>query len=272
MKKLTITILLSLLLTLAIAGAVKAAELYPTQPSTFTVLRNSTIGGTSGTAVNNTRGYVYYVNLDESAGTYKWKAYVGNVTGEYALQDASGNAIYDWDIATVKGEIYATKEAPSGGSGRFAGGVPDWTLVTCANSTIIYDEESQFNHTITDEDTYRATFKNANSFNLTSFYAGTKQVTDSTVIGGEAGGCFGAYLMQNNTDQYTNWQEVVLTDTTYQDMGSGDLDYDVVYAALMQNNVYGFDSTLYDFQILLPESGLAGTQANTVYYFYVELV
>ena len=63
-----------------------------------------------------------------------------------------------------------------------------------------------------------------------------------------------------------------MTDTTYEDEGSGDLDYDLVYAALIQNNVYGFDSTIYDFQILLPESGLEGTQANTVYYFYVELV
>ena len=78
--------------------------------------------------------------------------------------------------------------------------------------------------------------------------------------------------MQNNADQYTYWEEVVLTDGTYEDEGGSDIDYDIIYAALIENNVAGFDGTAYDFQILLPESGLQGNQANVVYYFYVELV
>ena len=270
-NKTIITLLLTLTLALALAAAVRAAELFPTQPNSFTILRNSTVGGLSGTTVNNTRGYIYYTNVDESSGTSKWKAYVGNVSGKYALQDATGNAIYDWTMATVKGEIYASKEAPSGGSGRYAGGIPDWTSATCANSTLIASEEAQFNHTATDEDSYRNTFKNGNYFNLTTFFAGTKQITDSTVIGNEAGGCFGAYLMQNNAHQYSHWQEVVLTDGTYQDMGSGVYEYDLVYTSLLENKTTGFDNTPYDFQILLPESGLPGTQPNVAYYFYIEL-
>ncbi|MBN1543972.1 hypothetical protein JW898_00755 [Candidatus Woesearchaeota archaeon] len=270
--KKTTTILLAVLMALAAAALVWAApSIEPTQPSTMTYVGNSTIGGQSGIEQSHQRGYIHYVNIDESAPTQKWKAYVGNVTGEFALQDASGNAIYDWNIATITGELYATKEAPTGGSGRFQGGIPDWTAVTCANSTIVYDEESQFNHTAAEEDSLRNTFKNGNNFNLTSFYAGEKLVTDSTVIGGEAGGCFGAYMNKNNTDQFTNWQEVMLTDATYEDEGAGDYDYDVIYATLLENNVYGFDSRLYDFQILLPEVATDGATTVTTYYFYIEL-
>lgn len=270
MKKITTTILLALM-AVALAGIATAASIEPTQPTSMTYVTNSTVGGQSGLAQAHVRGYIHYVNVDESSPTQKWKAYVGNVTGEFALQDASGNAIYDWTIATITGELYATKEAPSGGSGRFDGGIPAWTAVTCANSTIIYDEESQFNHTATDEDSYRNTFRNGNNFNLTSFYAGEKLVTDSTVIGSESGGCFGAYLNVNNADQYSHWQEVVLTDATYEDEGSGDYDYDTIYATLLENNYNGFDNVPYDFQILLPESGTDGAQTVTTYYFYAEL-
>ncbi|MBW2972576.1 hypothetical protein KY359_06070 [Candidatus Woesearchaeota archaeon] len=271
-NKTTTTILLAVLMTLATAAMAWALpSIEPTQPSTMTYVTNSTIGGQSGLAQSHQRGYIHYVNIDESAPTQKWKAYVGNVTGEFALQDASGNAIYDWTIATITGELYATKEAPSGGTGRYQGGIPNWTAMTCANSTILYDEESQMNHTAADEDSMRNTFKNGNNFNLTSFYAGEKLVTDSTVISGEAGGCFGAYMNRNNSDQYTDWEEVVLTDATYEDEGGGDYDYDVVYAALLENNVYGFDSRLFDFQILLPEQGGDGSVTPTTYYFYIEL-
>jgi hypothetical protein len=270
----TTTILVLALLTLACAAVAHAGavSLFPSIPSTFNVVSNSTNAGTAGQQQNESRGYIYYTQIDESAPTMKWKAYVGNITGEYALQDASGNAVYDWTMTSVTGEIYATKEYPTGGAGRFQGGIPTWTNVSCANSTMISDEESQFNHTTADEDSFSNTFLNGNNFNLTTFYAGEQEVTDTSMVGGGAGDCYGAYLMQNNADQFTDWQEVVLTDGTYEDEGGSDLDYDIIYAALIENNVVGFDGVSYDFQILLPESGLQGNQPNTVYYFYVELV
>ena len=260
------------LLTLALASLAMAQSIEPTAPTSMTYVTNSTTGGQSGTAQTHERGYIHYMNIDESAPTDKWKAYVGNVTGEYALQDASGNAIYDWTISTVEGELYATKEAPSGGAGRFEGGIPDWTAIQCANSTLITDEESQYNHTAADEDSYTNTFKNGNNFNLTTFYAGERIVNDSSAIGGEAGGCYGAYMNVNNADQYSDFQEVVLTDGTSEDEGAGDTDYDIIYAALLENDANGFDNVPYDFQILLPESGLTGSQTATTFYFYVELI
>ncbi len=270
--KRTTGFLLAALMTLAMAAAVWAEpSIEPTQPTSMTYVTNATVGGQEGMSQAHQRGYIHFVNIDESAPTQKWKAYVGNVTGEFALQDASGNAIYDWTIATITGELYATKEAPSGGSGYFNGGIPDWTSVTCANSTMITEEEAQFNHTASDEDSYSNTFKNGNDFNLTTFYAGEQEVTDTSVIGGAAGGCYGAYMNTNNADQFSDWQEVVLTDGTYEDEGGGDYDYDLIYAALLENNVNGFDNVPYDFQILLPEDGADGSTTVTTYYFYIEL-
>jgi len=272
MHKKTITILLAALMTLATAALVWAApSIEPTQPTSMTYVTNATVGGQSGMSQAHQRGYIHFVNIDESSPTQKWKAYVGNITGEFALQDASGNAIYDWTIATITGELYATKEAPSGGSGIFAGGIPTWTNISCANSTMISDEEDSFNHTTADEDSYTNTFLNGNSFNLTTFYAGERQVTDTSVVGGAASGCYGAYMNVNNADQTTSWEEVVLTDGTYEDEGGGDVDFDVIYGALLENNVNGFDNRLYDFQILLPEDGADGATTVTTYYFYIEL-
>ncbi|MBU2561231.1 MAG: hypothetical protein KKD17_02955 [Nanoarchaeota archaeon] len=264
-------IIIAMILCLASAATASAEFPVPTGPDTMTNTSTQSPSPTGGYDLTTGGGTITWLNINATTQNPHWKAYVGNVTGEFALQDASGNAIYDWNIATITGELYATKEAPTGGAGRFQGGIPNWTAVTCANSTIVYDEESQFNHTAADEDSLRNTFKNANNFNLTSFYAGEKLVTDSTVAGSEAGGCFGAYMNRNNTDQFTNWQEVMLTDMTYEDEGGGDFDYDVIYAALLENNVYGFDSRLYDFQILLPELATDGATTVTTYYFYIEL-
>ncbi|MFC1741722.1 hypothetical protein ACFL3V_04265 [Nanoarchaeota archaeon] len=267
--KKTTTFLLVMVIALALS-AVAVCSVEPATP-TITYVTNSTVGGVGGANDTHHRGYIHYVDIDASSPTQKWKAYVGNISGEYSLADASGNAIYDWSIATITGEIYATKEAPSGGSGRYAGGIPTWSAIQCANSTMMTDEESLFNHTAAEDDSYSNTFLNGNNFNLTTFYAGQQQVTDTSVIGG-VGDCYGAYLMVNNTDQTTDWEEVVLTDGTYEDEGSGDLDYDIIYAALLENNAYGFDSVPYDFQMLLPESGLEGSQTPTTYYFYIELI
>lgn len=268
----TKTILLAVLMTLAMAAAAWAeVSIEPTSPTTMTYVTNSTTGGQEGMSQAHQRGYIHYVNIDESAPTQKWKAYVGNVSGEYALQDASGNAIYDWTITSITGELYATKEAPSGGSGIYDGGIPDWTAIECANSTMIADEESQFNHTASDEDSYSNTFLNGNNFNLTSFYAGEQEVTDTSVFGG-VGDCYGAYMNVNNADQATDFEEVVLTDGTYEDEGGSNYDYDLIYAALLENNANGFDNVPYDFQILLPEDAADGATAVTTYYFYVELI
>lgn len=263
--------------SLLAAGAVYAASSVPSMPTQLDIKANTTNAYPNGTSLSYTRGFIYLVNISESQPTQKWIGYVGNVSGEYALQDASGNALYDWPIGSITGEIYATREggAPGGydDDTRSGGGIPIWGDLICANTSMITTEQGLFNHTSTDEDSYENTF-NDTGFTNPTFYAGENQIDDNT-IGGDAANCFGAYMNKNNADQSSDWVEVVLTDTTYQEKSSAEntvFYYDLIYASLLENNVAGFDGTTYDFQMIIPQSGLEGFQAVVPFYFYVELI
>ncbi len=294
--------LLSLLLVfslLAVGMVFAAISSEPSKPTSITELGNVTNSYPNATALNGTRGYIYELIINESQPTQKWVAYVGNVIGKYALQDPNANAVYDWNIITVTGELYATKEGPfvtgaceqgiggscTGGLNPFAGGIPYWPNLTCANnvssvfgSAMITREEKMFNHTASDEDSYSNTFKST-GFTLPTFYAGETRVSDSGYMwNGSAGNCYGVNLMRNNTkfasDTGKNWTEVILTDGTFQYVDStlADQNYDLIYGVLLENDSFGYNGTKYDFQVLLPQSGLSGTQSNVAYYFYIELV
>ena len=269
-------------------GIVLAAAGEPSNPTNIDVDSNSTTSYQNGTVLNNTRGYIYTLTINESQQTLKWVGYVGNVNGEFALQDADADALYDWDIATITGELYATKEGPLGvapnydTTSSFAGGIPIWANLTCAanltgTNNMITREELLFNHTGSDEDSYANTFKTT-GFTNPGFYAGEKEVLDSgDMWNSSAGNCYGIHLNQNNADVSDggDWAQVVLTDGTSQPKSAGEvttLHYDIIYAAILENNVAGFDSNNYDFQVLLPQSGLEGSQPNVAYYFYIELI
>jgi hypothetical protein len=254
----------------------------PSEPTGITVTGNESIAYNLGHKLNNSKGYIYSINITELAPTSKWIGYVGNINGEYALQNSDSEALYDWDIVTVTGEVYATKEASEVAGPRsnglaadedspYGGGIPYWPNVTCANSTMIGIEESLFSHTNTDEDAYTATFTNGAAFDNPGFYAGDTQITDTSDFGGN---CFGVMLNVNNTDNSSAWHEVVLTDGTYQYNNASEsaLHYDITYAGIISDNTLGYDGNTYDFQMILPQTGLPGTQPNVAYYFYVELI
>ena len=277
-------IALLLVFTLLVIGIVYAAASEPSAPTLIENVSNTTTLYPNGSEMNMTRGYIYNINITESQPTQKWLGYVGNISGEYALQDASSNALYDWDIVTITGELYATKEYTAGDSNNYdndfpsGGGVPLWGSLDCANSSMISKEEELWNHTSADEDSFSNTFKYTGFTNPT-FYAGTTEI-DNNVIGtdgGSDGTCYGANLNKNNQDspESGNWSQVVLTDGTYQAHSSGEDDvfhFDIVYAVLLENNTPGFDGKPYDFQMLLPQSGLEGDQPNVAFYFFIELI
>ena len=278
---------LLLLFALLLVGVVSAAS-EPSAPSNITVDSNASPSYPNGTVLNNTRGYIYTLTINESQQSIKWVGYVGNINGEYSLQDASSNALYDWDIVTITGELYATKEGPLGTSpnyddtNMFAGGIPVWSNLTCAvnlsgTNNMIERESLLFNHTLTTEDSYVNTFKTT-GFTNPGFYTGEKEILDSgDMWNGSSGNCYGIHLNQNNADVSDggDWAQVVLTDGTFQPQSVGEdttYHYDIIYAAILENNTVGFDGNNYDFQILLPQSGLQGSQPNVAFYFYVELI
>jgi len=230
-KKMGKMILLYLILvSLLVAGIVSAADstTNPSTPTTLVYISNATTSYTAnGTEQNLTRGYIFTYNITESQPTNKWTAIVGNITAEYALQDASGYAIYDWGIVTTEGELYATRELT----------IPSWENLTCANTSLILAESVMLNHSTNanawnftnitnavgkDEDAFQYTWNSTVAH--TTFYAGDKQVT----------GCSGIRLMTNNSESASNWEEIIMMDTTRENpTGGNNWEYDIIYASLI---------------------------------------
>jgi len=274
-------LLLALLVMMSVAAVFAANTVEPSAPTSITYVSNTTNLYPNGTMLNATRGYIYTYNIVEQAPTIKWIGYVGNITGSYALQDADGFRLYDWTLATTKGEVYATKESSgtdaNGVDDGDQGGIPSWTTMECANLGNLTWEQDLFNHTTStgaraNEDSYLATFtvSGGADFTLQSpFYVGESVLIDGT-------GCYGVDLFSNNTRVSGEFEEVVLMDgTTEDERPSGYLDtqYDLIYASLIENNTWGYrNGTTADFQIMLPQSGLEGAQPNKAFYFYIELI
>ena len=58
-----------------------------------------------------------------------------------------------------------------------------------------------------------------------------------------------------------NFEEVLLAQA----------DGNPVFAALLEQDLSGFDSASHDFEMLVLEDGHAGDSSTTPYYFYIEL-
>ena len=178
--------------------------------------------------------------LNVTQQNYQWKAYVGNVTGKLTLDDASGYTIYDWTLATVNGEVYASRSNSI-----------NWASIACATDTVIQNEETAIGMSDSDIDSI------TNTFDQTAhrqFYVGTVNIAANT--------CRAIATYVNDTPQSASqnaiFQEVLLTDGT-----------NLVYTALINNDQQGYDFGIYDFQMIVADNE-SSTTGNT-FYFWVEL-
>ena len=178
--------------------------------------------------------------LNATQQSYKWKAYVGNVTGKLTLANAQGHVIYDWTLAIITGEVYASRN-----------NTIDWGSITCADASIITSEEQALNIPSTSIDSINNTFNNTIH---RSFYVGGIHIQNST--------CPSIATYVNSTRQQltedADFQEVLLSD------GSS-----LVYATLIEPGKQGFDWSNYDFQMIVAEDETAETPHT--YYFWVEI-
>jgi hypothetical protein len=229
-------------LVLAVALFLTSVIAAPTGPNTVNITDNQTKGAIAAAQINVSGGYIAYINVTATVQNTRWKAFVGSVTGKFTLADSTGSSIYDWTLATVTGRIYTTRNSSS----------VAWSSIQCANNTLLEWENLQMNHT-SRYDNITATF---NSTNHTSFYVGTVNILNST--------CPTLATFRNNAAQNTFFQEVTLTDTA---ATTGK----IIYSTKLEQQTTGFDNNPYDFQMIVPENGLAGNTAVTPYYLYVEL-
>ncbi|MEM4711019.1 MAG: hypothetical protein QXL18_03670 [Candidatus Woesearchaeota archaeon] len=179
--------------------------------------------------------------LNATQQTPRWKAYVGNVTGKLVLSDSTSSSIFDWTLASVTGEVYATRSNSV-----------DWATINCANYTTIINEDVFMNMSPSNPDTINKTF--ANKIHK-SFYVGNILIQNST--------CNAVATYINDTSQAltedAKFQEILLQDS------SGSL----IYSTLINQNTTGYNQQKYDFQLIVAENEYLSVP--TTYYMYVEL-
>jgi hypothetical protein len=211
-------------------------------PNGVTVISSNSENATpqSAATITTSGGSFTTLLLNATTQTPRWKAYVGNVSGRFTLQDARNFTIYDWNLTSVAGEIYASRNTSV-----------TWSAIRCANTTILGTEQTQLNITTTKEDSLNRTF---NTTVHRSFYVGTTLITNST--------CRAIATYVNNSRQASSesatFQEILLDDTQR-----------LVYTTLLENRAQGYNNYNFDFQLIVAESEYATTPSP--YYFWAEL-
>jgi len=240
---------------------------------TISILDNTTKNVTTGQKINSTingstpGGHIFTIGLTSVQQNSRWKAYVGNVSGTLTLDDADDNTIFQWTLASIAGEVYATR----------ASGSVNWTGINCTwiadgqtNATDGYESSNR-----TPEHLENIVMSHTSlSDNVTATFTQTNH--SSITVGGVTIGkddCFTANTYQNNDAQVfadsddANFTEILLYDGAY-NTSTGNL----VYSTFMESDNTGYRSDeTYDFQMILPEDGTPGFSGSTAYYFYVEL-
>ncbi len=186
-------------------------------------------------------GNVTQVNITAIAITNGWQGYYGNVTGTIVLQDGNNQTFYNWSVATMTGEVYATRAAAI-----------TWSGVACTADGNISTEETALGMSASDADSVSNTFSNMSSH--PQFYVGNVDIS--------ADSCWATNAFDDTGAQTTKFFQVLLSDAA----GTGN----IIYTTLMNGTQTGFNGQGWDFQLLVGEDG-HGNDAITQYYFWVEL-
>jgi hypothetical protein len=175
-------------------------------------------------------GNITQLNVSGDTQTLVWQGYHGEVSGDIVLEDASGDRLYHWPVSVTTGEVYAS-----------------------LSNAVTWGNIAAQNVCTTDESiTGTGSDKVSNTFTASSNSA--FQVGGTTIIANTACAT-NTYI--NSSSQSSDFEEIMLTD------GSN-----TVYAAILENNLAGFDTNTHDFQMIVPEDNDGTT---TTYYFYIEL-
>lgn len=232
------------LLTFSFFAYVSAA---PEGPTSISVVSNQTKSPLGGQIVNTSGGYITTLNITAVTQNVRWKAFIGWVSGRFTLNDASGSTIYDWSLsnAAITGEVYATRNAST----------IAWSRITCANTSILQQENFYMNHSNPDDNITR-TFTGDTTH--ASFSIG------AVTLSANACPTLNTYI--NNATQTTDFEEIALYDGLNTSSGGN-----VVFATILEQDRVGYNNQSYDFQMIVPENGHASFSGSTAYYLYVEL-
>jgi hypothetical protein len=204
-------------------------------------------GNSSSMSSNNSPAIIYSAasNLTELAfdmqvTTKTWQGYYGKVTGQVQLKDSNASSLYNWNLVSPSGEVYATRSP-----------TVEWTNVRCANMTELEIENNVLGVNSTDGDSVTNTFHNASSFD--EFFVGSVRINTSQ-------DCYATHLNDNTGVQDINYAEILLSDSSL-----------MLYTSILDPGTIGFDGSNYDFEMLVGENGHNDNTAPTTYYFYIEI-
>ncbi|MGV8150817.1 MAG: hypothetical protein ACP5NV_03765 [Candidatus Woesearchaeota archaeon] len=237
--KIILLVFIVFVLSISFFSYVNAAPAGPV----ITYVSNSTAAVSSGNRSQDSKGTITILTMSLNQQDYKWKAYVGNITGGLALDDANARTIYDWSLTSITGEIYATRASSV-----------TWANVSCVTDAIVTSEQTAMGMSVGDRDNINRTF---NYTTHRSFLVGTKNITASS--------CKSTATYVNDAAQVisesADFQEILLRD---------EVSSSLIYSAMIDDNSQSYDGTsTYDFQMIVAENESASIP--TTYFFYVEL-
>jgi hypothetical protein len=225
-------------------------------PTGATVTFESNTSKNSSTADNRTdpKGTITTLTLDAEQQNLKWKAYVGNVTSTFVLDDEDDYSIYRWSVNSFTGQVYIVRND-----------TVDWGSVNCSNTTHKENEDTALGHTSTSTDSINSTFV---TLGHKAFTIGTSSIP--------ADDCYATATYINDTVQVasstTPFTEVMLYDSTYDN---------TIYTTFVENDISSYRADniaagalglniTYDFQAIVPETNNP-SEPRLNYYFYIEL-
>lgn len=195
--------------------------------------------------------------------TQSWQGYFGNVSGTIILADSSNNMMYNWNLTSPEGEIYAstndsiewnyiqcfnfTADGSYGDDNGNAGGTSQYGT----NLTIL---ENMFGIAYDDVDGVDETFTLLGSGHNT-FYTNNFNFSE--------GECRNTQIFSNaGQGEDDKFEEALLYEPSTQS---------IVFASLLNEDILGFDDAPHDFEMLVLENGHLTDTSPTTYYFYLEL-
>ena len=222
----------------------------PVPPDSIDTIRNVTKNSTAPLFVNISGGRIATLQVNATTQNPRWKAFVGNVTGKFTLMDPEGETVFDWEMASLTGRLYATANQSA----------LSWATVNCSNVTSLEWENDKFNHTRADDNitiTFNATI-NSTDDNLT--VSGSH---DEFYVGG-------IYMPPNKCPTLNTYNNSLAQDLVFEEVALYD-GSNMIYATILEDDETGYNLDTYDLQMIVPEIGLPGYSSSTAYYIYVEI-
>ncbi|MBT3464197.1 hypothetical protein HOD20_01350 [archaeon] len=216
----------------------------PTGVATITNMSHLTKNASAPDSRTDGKGTINTANLDAIQQDMKWKAYVGNVSSTFVLDDDADYTIYQWTLSSFDGEVYASRNSSI-----------SWGSIAVASVTHKENEDYALNHSSSAADSINQTFVTQTH---RQFDVGTTSIDAST-----------GYAIATNLNDTA---QALTVNSVFQEV----LLYDgasLVYASLVENNHLGYrndSSTTYDFQMIMAENATASA-INIPYFFYLEL-